>query len=179
MLKNTESSYGSMTRLLHWVMGIAIIAMLWVGLWMVDLPKDNFKWFVYDTHKATGVVILALLVFRIYWRRTNPAPLLPKGLPRFIEWASHKNILFLYLLMLIMPISGLAMSLMGGHPVSVYGLFTIPALSNGSPISFIGSRVHTVFGYVMIATLILHVSAALVHHFYFKDNVLRRIILGK
>jgi cytochrome b561 len=82
-------------------------------------------------------------------------------------------------LMLLMPVSGMVMSLMGGHPISVFSLFTIPALSQGgTAIGKLGGLAHTYVAYTMIAALVLHIGAALLHHFFFKDNVLRRIISG-
>lgn len=81
--------------------------------------------------------------------------------------------------MLIMPLSGLLGSITGGHDVSFFGLFDIPALSNQDKVfsNFCWST-HETCAYLLIACVILHISGALYHHFILKDNVLRRMMKG-
>ncbi len=178
MLKNSATSYGLVGKTLHWVMGLAILGVLIAGFLMTGMDPSDKKWQIYGLHKATGLVILILVAFRWGWRLINQVPALPKDLPQWQAMAATGNIHLLYILMFVMPLSGLIMSLMGGHPVSVYGLFTIEALAKGHPLAGIAHTLHEACGWVIAASISLHFLGALYHHFIRKDNVLRRIWFG-
>jgi cytochrome b561 len=176
MLKNTTTSYGSMSKGLHWIMAVLIIGLLIVGIVMNRMDPSPDKWELYGLHKAFGVIAFTLILIRIAWKSVNPDPELPLTTPKWQQYASKINILSLYALMVLMPFSGMGMSLLGGHPINFFGLFTIEALSEKNPIGGIAHEAHWILGYIMIGLLILHVAAALQHHFIHKDNVLRRML---
>ncbi len=177
MLKNTNSSYGIIAKTLHWTVALLIITLLGVGLYMVSLPNGGDKWYFYDLHKATGTVVLVLVLFRVYWRRTNEVPGLPKDMPAWQQIAARWTHYALLTLMVVFPVSGLLMSLMTGHPVNFYGLFTIPAMAEEPGlVAGVSYLLHTYLPYVFISIISLHVLAALYHHFFRKDNILRRML---
>jgi cytochrome b561 len=79
--------------------------------------------------------------------------------------------------MLSMPISGILMSYFGGYDVSVFGLFIIPAAIDKFPqLAGLFHQIHVLGIWAFITVIVLHVGAALYHHFIRRDNVLMRMI---
>lgn len=175
--RNTVETYGLVAKTLHWFIALAIITMVIMGFVMDSLPLGPQKLQVYGLHKATGIVILGLVVLRLLWRFTNPTPKLPSTMPWIERLAAHAGHAGLYLLMLAMPLSGWMMSSAAGFPVSVYGIFTMPDLvgANQAIRKFMHDA-HGILAWAIIGLVSVHVLAALWHHFYHKDTVLRRML---
>jgi len=175
MLRNTATSYGWLSRLLHWTVSIMIFILLGAGYYMTSEPP---KYDVYPIHKATGFVLLILVILRLTWRLNNTNPDLPSTTPHWQAVAANLNIKVLYALMLAQPISGILMSLYDGHAISVYGLFIIPAFVKNEKLSILAKEFHSAFAVLLILAITLHVLGGLYHHFIRKDNVLVRMIKG-
>ncbi len=178
MLKNTLNSYGSLTKFIHWLMALIIISLIAVGFFMADMENSDQKWFLYGTHKAFGIIVLSLIPLRIIWRLMNPQPTLPKSLPNWQKKAANANILFLYLCMVAMPLSGFIMSFFGNHPISMFGIFTIPAIERVPAISGFAHETHEILALAITASISLHILGALHHHFTKHDQVLKRMLPG-
>jgi len=176
-LYNTEKSWGAVAQILHWVIFVLFVGQLTVGLIMTDMEPSDQKWFFYGTHKAMGIVILGFVIARILWRLKSIIPADPK-VPVWQLKAAETVILFLYFVMLALPITGLIMSLLGGHNISFFGLFTIEAFGKVPGISGVANEAHTYLSYAVIAAIAVHILAALYHHYIIKDDVLRRMLPG-
>lgn len=166
---------------LHWI--IALLIMLnFAAAWVAeDMPKPE-KMQVMGNHKAIGILILALTVVRIGWKLTHKAPPLVETLKAW-EAALAKVVHWLfYALMLAIPIAGwgLASSAGQGKPVSMFGLIDVPALPVGSDKPTIGMfhELHEITATLMLVLFVLHVGAALKHHFVDRDGTVRRMMPG-
>ena len=175
MLKNTMTSYGALAKSLHWLMAVLFLGMFTVAYIMINLGKSDFRYSLYDLHKATGLLLFALVSIRLMWRLVNVEPPLPRTMPLWQRRAAHLNIILLYVLMFVMPITGFLTSTLGGHDVTFYHLFTISALADNKEASEFFSYAHEIFSILLIVSFTLHVTAALYHHYFLKDNVLRRM----
>lgn len=180
MLKNNQVVWGSVSRLFHWGMALLFIGMYIVAYIMTSMEPSPTKWELYGIHKATGLTLLLLVALRIAWRLSNEVPSLPKTMPIWQVTASNANIYLLYICMFLMPISGVVMSLMGGHDVSYFGIFTLPALTEG-PTTFgkWAYNTHIFTSYGLIGLVSLHILAGIYHHFILRDSVFKRMFLGK
>ena len=178
MLRNTENSYGSVSRLIHWLMAVIVIIMLAVGFTMVNLEPSDQKWQIYGIHKATGLIVLALAILRIIWILLNQAVQVPFDLPQWQRFAAKWNHNFLYILLLVMPASGALMSLVGGNDINFFGAFTIKAIAHNKEYSKLFWNTHVTSAFLLVAAITVHIFAALYHHFIRKDNVLMRMIRG-
>jgi len=177
MLKNTENSYGTIAKLFHWIIAIAIISLITVGFIMSSMDPSPDKYELYGMHKASGVMVLMLIILRLIWKFTNKAVLPPAGLPKILTLAAKAGHTTLYLFMLMMPISGVLMSRFGGHDINVFNMFVIPAVAEKNPqIAGFFHELHTIGIWAFIAVIVMHFGAALYHHFIRKDNVLMRMI---
>lgn len=177
MLKNTKDSYGLTTKLFHWVSGFFIIGLMFVGFTMSDMPDSDAKFALYNQHKASGVIVLMLVILRILWKFSNEAVNHPSSVSTILVILAKIGHFILYVFMLSMPISGILMTHFSGYDISVFGLFTIDAASEKIPdIAKLFHQVH-VFGVLaFIAVIILHIGASLYHHFILKNNILIRMI---
>jgi len=118
-MKNTADSYGLVSRALHWLMALAIIGLLAVGLWMEGLADDvSYKMTAYMLHKATGFSMLLLVIVRVAWLAFSPAPALPAAVKPLDQRLAKASKHVLYMLMVAMPLSGLLMSNYFGYPVN-------------------------------------------------------------
>lgn len=178
MLRNTKNNYGWLAKTFHWILALLILTLLGVGLYMTSLPEeDPNRLFFYWLHKSTGVLVLTLVVLRLSWRWVNRVPELPFNMPRWQKIAARGNHYALYGLMIIMPLSGFMMSSFGGHPIDVYGLFTFHPMAQGpNKVAWLSHETHINLVYFWFALIGLHVSAAMYHHFWRKDTILRRML---
>jgi len=177
MLKNTTDSYGTVAKTFHWLIALCIVGMLAVGFIMVDMEPSPTKMTLFSLHKSTGALILFLVFIRLTWRLLNPVPQLPKTLTPWHRRMAKLSPLALYTLLFLMPLSGYTLSVTAGYPINVYGLFTLPSLfPKNLEISKIAVEVHQYGTLAFIGILVLHISAALYHHFILKTNVLQRML---
>lgn len=170
MIKNTNDSYGSVTKFLHWFMAIAIILLLIIGYFLEDLK-------IYKLHKAMGFVVLILAIFRLCWRLINPVPGYDNSFPKLMAFAGHMAHYFLYLLMVAMPLSAFIASNAALKPVSFMFLFDMPSFfdKKNMELAKFMMEIHGILAVVFIVIISAHVLAALYHHFIRKDNVFIRM----
>lgn len=179
MFKNTASTYGLISRIFHWVISIMLITMLIVGFYMTEMEISDQKWQIYAMHKSTGTILLVLIILRILWRLISISPDLPNTVG-YLEKIGYKiGIKAMYLLMLLMPITGMLMTLYSGRPISVYGLFTIPSFEANKDFAKIFNQIHDYGAIILASAAGLHTLIALYHHFIVKDRLLHRMIIGK
>lgn len=174
--------YDPVAVFLHWTMALLIIAMLIVGLTMEDYSQ-NIRFLAYNLHKATGITILGLSVFRLVWRFMNPPPALPARLKPWERVCAQLAHWGLYALMIGMPLSGwLMVSAKPKYPIVFFGLGEAPFIPMPADASLVKSirglsyEAHELLAYGAIALIILHASAALKHHFIGRDTVLVQML---
>lgn len=180
MLRDDQASYGSITKTLHWLLVLLIAVMLVLGYVMSDLPdKDPTKGLLIHIHASTGFVILVLGVLFILWRLANPRPSLA-ALPAWQRGLARLTHLLLYAIIVLQPILGIIVINASGHPVNVYGLFTLPMIAGNSKALASGVlEAHEFLAGVLIAVAALHLTGALVHQFVERDDVLQRMLPGR
>jgi len=177
MLKNTDETYGIVAKIFHWLMAVLIITMIIAGIAMTELKPGPWKWYVYGLHKSTGLLLLGLVIVRFAWRLTNKIPELPNNLPQWMQNSSVFSHNMLYFFMVASPMTGIVMSLFSGHTITFYSLFTIPVIQQESSLfSHFAHEAHHFLGYAWVALLSVHVTAALFHHYIFKDDILKRMM---
>lgn len=181
MLKNTAEEYGSYTKALHWLMAALIITMVIIGLYMSDLGKeDPIRRQLYDLHKSLGVLAMLLIIVRLTWLRISPPPALPavftENETRLVKLVK----VALYLLMIIIPVSGYLMSVADGHPVSLFGLFDLPSiLGKNKEAHELFENMHSFMADVIIGAVLLHVAGAIKHRIQDKNgdsDILNRML---
>jgi cytochrome b561 len=182
-IQNTEERYGVAAIGFHWMMAVLLVSLLALGLYMVRLPDagfDTLKIWLILYHKSLGMLALALATLRLGWRVTNALPRLVEDLPDWQKVVARFVHLTFYALMFALPISGWLMSSASGFPVSFLGLFELPDLIRRDDYLFqVFVAVHKCLAYTLAALIVIHAGAALRHHVIFRDDTLRRMLLGR
>ena len=170
-----NEKYNSVARLLHWVIALAIIAEVAMGLGH-ETWKDSFA--VMPIHKATGITILALSLFRLYWRLSHKPPPLPSTVPGWQAASAAAVHWLFYFLMIAVPVTGWLLASSGKSPVQWFGLFDIPKwpVEKGSALAEAAHEGHEIMSKLFIPLIMLHIGAALYHGLSRKDGVLRRML---
>lgn len=176
-LRSTRDQYGSLAKLLHWAIALLIFYLLYLGFTMGDMAMGLEKIKRYGLHKSLGMSVLTLAGIRLLWRLSGPAPALPVNLRWYERRAAQVTHGMLYGLMFLMPLSGWLMSSAAGFPVSPFGWFTMPDLiAPSKDARHFWHEAHEIIAFVLIGLIALHVIGALYHHFYYRDDVLRRML---
>lgn len=195
----SENRYTRTAVVLHWLIAFGIFGMFLLGWYMTDLPREGPKAMAYDLfdlglytwqlsepasprtfyfnfHKSVGITLLALIIFRLFWRITHRPPVLLSSLKAWEKHLANNTHRVLYLLLLAVPLSGLIMSMSGKYGVKWFGIPVIPGIENESLREAFLS-VHEIAGIVMLVFIALHVAGALKHRFVDKDDTLKRMSL--
>lgn len=178
-MHNTEPvyRYSGFAKLMHWLVAFMVIGSIAAGITMVNLGQGPLQNQLYSTHKAFGVVIMALVAIRVLYRLINGAPPPEPSLPPFKRIVSQTAHYALYALLVAMPLLGWAATSAYGAPIPVFGLFEMPPLlAKDQKLAEQLFELHKLGGFTMAGIVLLHAGAALHHHFVIRDGVLRRML---
>lgn len=169
-----QQSYSGVAKSLHWIIMILVLLMLYGGFTSESLPKEDRLGF-FQTHAGLGLVILVLMLARLIWRRSHPAPALPDGMPRWQQIASKATHHGLYLLVILQPLFGLLTVSTSKFNLKAFGALGLQ-ISPNEALHGLGEELHEITAFIITALIVLHVVAALYHHFILRDNVLKRML---
>lgn len=178
---DTYQQLSKQTIFLHWIVAFFMIALLASGLYMAETETYS----LYFWHKSFGVLIVAFVLWRIYWRIKN-GWLTPVRQYAAWEMTLAKVVKWVLIIgTIMMPISGMMMSGLGGHGIPFFGLELLarnpdPAdpsqvVPINETLAFVGKVIHGLGGKILIAAVLLHMAGALKHHFIDKDDTLNRM----
>ncbi len=184
MQMDKPDRYSTVAIVLHWLIALAIVALLVIGIVMTSLPPSTTMFKLFQLHKSLGITVLALSVLRLAWRLTHRPPPLPADTKKWEAFAAHATHWLFYALMIGMPLTGWAMVSASpmNLPTVLYGVVPLPhlpvlgTLENKKPVEDAFRAVHDTGAWVVIALLALHVGAALMHQFIRRDEVLHRML---
>ena len=168
--------YSPPAVVLHWLMALLIFVTFPLGLYMVELQLSPDKLKLYSYHKWIGITVLTLVAIRVVWRLTHTPPPLPDSVAGWQRRASAIVHGLLYLLMIAIPLSGWLMSSAKGFQTVWFGVLPLPDLiGKDKALGDLLAEVHAALNFTMLALVILHVGAALKHHFIERQPYLQRM----
>ncbi len=169
--------YSSVAITFHWLLAVMIVGAFGVGLYMTDLPMSPSRLKLYNYHKWAGVTILVLSAARLLWRLAHAAPALPLTMPSWQQRASHAAHMALYVLFFGVPLLGWAYSSAAGFPIVWFGLVQLPDfVPKDRELAEAIKPLHGIAAKVLAAIVVVHIGAALKHHFIDRDGVLARML---
>jgi cytochrome b561 len=179
-MSKAPARFDSVAVFLHWTIGIAIILVAVIELLRGEVfPKGSyFREVLKALHNPAGTVVFGLVLFRLVWRSTHPAPAMPTNMRPWESFAARLVHYSLYFMMIMIPLTGIAYVLARGRSIN-FGLFEI-----GYPLDRTFSRntaralknAHEFLGQAVLVLAFAHAAAALWHHYVRKDNVLIRML---
>ncbi|SAK73443.1 cytochrome B561 [Caballeronia catudaia] len=160
---------------LHWLIAIAIIAMLCIGFYMVALPRGlPFKSDLINFHKSLGITVFLLVLMRILVRLAYGRPPLPP-MPTWQRAAASITQALLYVGMVGMPLTGYLGSSFNKFGTKVWGL-TLPQWGwDDKHLRGILFGIHETIAWIMAALVIIHFLGAMKHQLIDRDGLLRRM----
>ncbi|MEQ8658797.1 MAG: cytochrome b/b6 domain-containing protein [Hyphomicrobiales bacterium] len=170
---STSSTYGLISRINHWVVAAAFLVALGIGL-VIDygnLPEERV-FTLYDWHMFFGMIVLVYGAWRVGWRMVhgfsdNLAPM-----PRWQNVLSKAVHIGLLAAIVLLPLSGVLMMISDGLAVAIWNVTLIPSIGEISWLNRGAGAVHGLSPYALVPLLVLHIGAALRHHFVKKNATL-------
>ena len=169
--------YGTVSRLLHWIMAVLILAMVPVGLTMTQeglaRPTQDA---LFIFHKNVGALLLVLILVRTAWRLANPAPPLPETMPRLQAAVARTTHWGLYLMIFVMTLSGYSRVRLGGFPIEYLDALGVPRfLPENEAAAETAKSIHETAKYGLVVLVLMHVAGAAYHGLVARDGVFGRM----
>jgi cytochrome b561 len=181
-LLNGATRFGLVSKFFHWAVFLLFVNQYVTGVLMMRLERghtvlgfaqgDYYTW-----HKSIGVLVLALVLLRIIWRKTTRLPDWPAAMApweqRALTWTERT----LYACMVVMPLSGYVFTLAGGYNFKLFGLVALPQLiAKNAAVASTAQFVHAATAYVIVTAVGLHLALAIKRHAVDKDGFLHRML---
>lgn len=170
------NSFPTSAKLMHWLSAVLIICMLFLGVSMIQ-SLDTWQNSAIKLHQSFGVLLLILVLVRLTNRLLFKAPTLPNTLSRLQRFGAKATQVLMYVLMIVLPISGWLMRNAAGLSVNIFGLVELPVLVNESlKLYSVYRELHGILAWSLLGIIILHISAALQHGLIRRDGVLSSML---
>ena len=170
------SKYNITLRILHWCLGLLLIILLCLGVYMTELDSSSYKLSLYRVHKAIGLTVLIVVIFRIIVRVFSTVPPYATSISNnniFIAKLVHY---LLYVAIFIVPFSGYIMSCASGKGASWFLGINFPVIiSYDLGIAAFANKVHMLSNIFLVILIILHIAGFFKHYFVDKHNLIHRI----
>jgi cytochrome b561 len=177
----TPARYDPVAMTLHWLIAAGVLALVVLGLWMIEIPKQpvGVRAYWFNLHKSIGLTVGLLVLVRLGWRLTHRPPPLPSSTPGWQVNAARTAHVLLYACLVVMPLSGYLGSVFSGYPIRYFGT-VLPAWGwKDEALKDLFSSVHYATAMTLIALASLHVLAALKHALVDRDGVFERMLPGR
>lgn len=178
MDQTAQTRYSRTAIVLHWAIAMLVLSTIPLGLCGASAETAATQ-SATNIHKSIGILILALTLVRLGWRLTHKPPALPEEMKPALRWIARATHILFYVLLLVMPLSGWWMSsAVPERHAFGFGLFDVPFLPVPRGFASAGPAflIHMTLSWLMIGLVVLHILAALKHHFIDRDAVLARIL---
>ncbi|MBE9502974.1 MAG: cytochrome b [Proteobacteria bacterium] len=177
LIKNTKDQFGILSKVLHWIVALLIIALIGLGYYMVGLSFYH-PWY-HDSltiHKSLGMMALFWGSLKVLWTIYSNPPGLVANLPLWEVLAARTVHIIFYCMMVAIPSMGYFISTSAGAGISIFNLFDVPAIIEvNKEMRDLFINLHCYFAYGTGGLIVLHVMAALKHHLVDKDDTLIRM----
>ena len=166
--------YGTAAIAFHWLTFLLVVIVGVLGLLHDDWPKRTQS-FGINIHALLGILLWLLLIARFTWRLRHAPPPQPEDLSDFARRFSSPVHLALYALLFVIPVLGFVTFIYHGRSFDL-GLFQVDfGVKKDRAVFGPTEDIHGYLAYALFTVASLHAAAALWHHFYLRDGVLRRM----
>lgn len=169
--------YSRTAIVLHWLIAVMVLGQLALGWWMIDIPKSppGVRAYWFNIHKSIGLTIAILVIVRVAWRMTHPAPALPAAMPAWQRYAAKVSHFGLYACLVIMPVTGYLGSSFTKYPIVYFGN-KLPHWGWDAPAwKELCSDIHYGTVTVLMILIAVHIAAAMKHLLINRDGVFQRM----
>jgi cytochrome b561 len=176
IIKPAPASYTTGAIALHWLIAALLFGQVAFGWFLESIPRGIPARGLYvNLHKSTGILLGLLVLIRIFWRLTHPAPRLPSFMPAWERVVARWNQFGLYACMLLMPLSGYIASNFSKHGVKLFNAIVLPPWgTDNQGIYSAFNTTHVVTSYLFVALIVVHLLGA-TRHVLRRDGILARM----
>lgn len=172
-----QQKYRPISIALHWLTVVLMVAIYACIELHEMIPRGNpLRGAMEDWHIYLGLCMLPLGVYRLLVNLRLKAPAITPQPPKWQLRINGLMRIYLYGLMILMPVLGWLFLSAEGHAVK---LFFIP-LPSIAPVSEtlaeMAEEAHEIMGVSAYLFIAIHALAGLYHHYLLKDNTLRRML---
>lgn len=174
---STVRKAGLALRIMHWLAVLAIVS-AWTfiyskGLFAKGAPERSF---MTSAHIFAGLGVLVLLLPRVAARLFSSLPAIVPSPPNWQRQIASLMHFFLYAGMLLIPVLGILFVQAAGNDIRFIGLTLPTFIGTDKVVSHSIKEVHETLGLVMLYVVAAHAGAAVWHHVFQRDSVLRRML---
>jgi cytochrome b561 len=157
------------------LIAVLVIALIALGI-IADALENMLGTGVIPLHKSLGITVFFLVLVQLgrLMVRRRPPPT-PHGKRAWVRLSAGVAHALLYGFLLALPLTGYLFSSGGPYPLSWFGV-GIAKLPVTERLADAMHFVHEWGGYLMLGIIILHVAAALWHHFFLRDRLIARMV---
>jgi cytochrome b561 len=165
------------TRLMHWLTA-ALMLLVFVLAFSIDLATSRpSHTAVLQLHRSIGLTVWVVTLARLAWRHFATYPNWPSDMSQAMRVAAMASEYALYALLLAQPILGLLQTNAHGDHVNLFFIGQLPAMiDKNRPLAQQLLTAHKAVGFSLLGLIALHVSAALFHHFWRRDDTLTAML---
>ena len=160
---------------LHWLLALMIPAQIGLGWYMLSVEKEPGSKTLFALHISLGLTIALLVVLRLAWRVAHPPAVLPASMASWEVNAARFSHLLIYLLMVLLPVTGYFGASFSGDVVSYFGVPLPGWAAKNDPLKEQFFTAHSVTAWALVGLVALHVLGALKHLLKDRDGVFHRM----
>lgn len=172
--------YDPVARGFHWLV-VGLLIVQYVIAWtMPNADKPKAPVGLIGWHVSFGLLILLVMMLRLGWRLTHPAPPPPNDIPILLQGLARLTQVVFYTALLAIPFLGWAMASSRGWPIRMFGLIPLPAIvaktSTDSELTIVLTNAHIWLATAVLFVVALHIAGALTHLLVLRDRTVQRIL---
>ena len=172
---NTFEKYGLLAKLFRWFTFIALIIQIPFGFYLVGLEFSDRRIGMENIHILIGISIFYLVLFRLIWKLINPTPKHWKEFFKGQSIIANINHSLLYASIFTITISGVLKKLYMGERLNFF-IFQYAFKESNFQLADSFYTLHIYANYLLITLISLHILATVVHHIFFKDKILKKML---
>ena len=172
---NSQKEYGILAKLFHWISFVILIAQIPFGFYLVGLEFSDRRIDLENIHILIGITVFYITLFRLVWKFFNSSPTEGNSFFKGQILIAKTNHFFLYLSIFTITISGILKKLYMGEKLN-FIFFRYGFEKDNFVLADAFYEVHIYANYLLIALVVLHILAVIVHHVFFKDKILKKIL---
>lgn len=176
MTQTAAQRYSRVAIFLHWTSAVLIAVLIGLGWYMLSIEGQPGSAWYFDLHKSLGITFALLVGLRVAWRMRHAPGSLPATLRAWQARAAKLSHAALYILMILLPITGYLGALFGGSGVAFFDVATPGWAARNDTLKEQFLAVHSALAWTLVVLIGLHIVAALKHLLIDKDGVFQRIL---
>ena len=173
-LYNSITEYGTISKIFHWLSAAVLFVQIPLGFYLVDMDFSEKRLTIENIHVTLGLSIFYLTLLRLVFKTFNPSPSLQNSIFSGQKIIAKLNHIFLYISLLTITMSGALKKLYNGEELDIF--FFNLQIQDNFELAELFYGIHILSNYTLIALILLHISAVIIHKVFFKENLLKRIL---